>query len=102
MRARSVISVSAGEPAPRSTGTMRPLMVSQPKIGIHCSSRLRMNTGLSNSGSSAKVSQADWCLAATMIGPLGIFSQPADFVVDAGDDAQQLEIGARPRISPPR
>jgi hypothetical protein len=55
---------------------MRPLIMSQPKIGIHCSSRLTMNTGLSNSGSSAKVSQADWCLGATMIGPLGSFSRP--------------------------
>ena len=35
-----------------------------------------MNSGCRNSGSSAIVSQADWCLDATSSGPFGIFSSP--------------------------
>ena len=52
-------ALSACTPAPRSTGTMRPLIVYQPKIGTHCNSRFMMKVGLRNSGSSAKISQAD-------------------------------------------
>ena len=67
---------SACEPPPRSTGTMPALAMHQPKIGIHISSRLTMKVKSSNSHSSANVSQVDWCLAATISGPLGSFSRP--------------------------
>ena len=57
--ARAVMSVSAWEPAPRSTGIMPPFHMHQPKIGIHISSRLTMKAKSSNSRSSANVSQVD-------------------------------------------
>ena len=57
--ARAVMSVSAWEPAPRSTGIMPPFHMHQPKIGIHISSRLTMKVKSSNSRSSANVSQVD-------------------------------------------
>jgi hypothetical protein len=40
-----------------------------------------MNVGSSNSVSSANVSHADWCLAATRIAPRGIFSSPRQSTV---------------------
>ena len=47
---------------------MRPFAMHQPKIGTHISSRLTMNVKSSNSLSSAKVSQVDWCFAAMISG----------------------------------
>jgi len=51
--------VSAWARAPRSTGTMRPFHMYQPKNGIHVSSRLTMKVGAANSGSSPKASHID-------------------------------------------
>ena len=84
--------------APRSTGTMRPFHMHQPKIGIHISSRLTMKVKSSNSQSSAKVSQVDWCLAATISGPLRQLLQAAELDPGAADHAQQPHADAAPEL----
>ncbi len=47
-----------------------------PKSGIRSSSRFSTKNGASKKCSSEMVSHIDWCLAATIRGPFGIFSTP--------------------------
>ncbi len=75
--ARRVTWASARAFPPRSTGIILSFIRHQPNRGIQVSSRFRMKTGSRKIVTRTKVSQKDWCLAATIMPPVaGMFSRP--------------------------